>query len=78
MNQVEAVRRALEELGKVSHQELVDFIKEKYGAVVKPAVIPILKATVKEEEILAGWRRRAQEAAQNPSLTPGGDQTQAP
>jgi hypothetical protein len=61
MNQVEAVRRALMELGDVSHQELADFIRAKFGMVVKPQIIPILKATIKDEEILAEWGRRTQD-----------------
>ncbi len=65
MNQVEAVRRALREVGDVANQELADFIKEKYGVVVRPQVVPILKATIEEEEILAGWRSKAQATVQS-------------
>lgn len=72
MNQVEVVRCALREVGEVSHQDLADFIKEKYGVVVKPQIVPILKATIMDEEILAGWRRRAQEATQTNEPSPSG------
>ena len=66
MNQVEAVRRALLELGNVSHQELADFIAVNYGVTLKPQIIPILKATIKDEEILAEWGRKRQVAQTNP------------
>ena len=72
MNQVEAVRCALREVGEVSHQQLADFIREKYGVVVKPQIVPILKATIKDEEILAEWGRKSQAAqaqANKPSLS---------
>ena len=52
------------ELGHVSHQELADFIRAKFGMVVKPQIIPILKATIKDEEILEEWGRKSQVVAQ--------------
>ena len=71
MKQVEAVHRALIELGNVSHQALADFIKANYGVVVRPKIVPILKATIKDEEILAEWGRKAQ-AAQMSAAPPQG------
>lgn len=49
MNQVEAVRSALRELGDVSNQKMAEFIRANYGVVVKPQIVPILKATIKDE-----------------------------
>ena len=63
MSQVEAVRRALAELGDVSAEELAAYIRTKYGVTVRPQFVPILKATLRDQEILAGWRRKSQEAA---------------
>ena len=63
MSQVEAVRRALAELGDVSAEELAAYIRTKYGVTVRPQFVPILKATLRDQEILAEWRRKSQEAA---------------
>ena len=63
MNQAEAVRRAMVELGDVPAEELAAFIGTKYGVTVRPQFVPVLKATLKDKEILAEWRRKSQEAA---------------
>ena len=63
MSQVEAVRRALAELGDVSAEELAAYIRTKYGVTVRPQFVPVLKAMLRDQEILAEWRRKSQEAA---------------
>ena len=63
MNQAEALRRVMEELGDVSAEELVAFMHKTYGVTVRPQFIPVVKATLKDQEILAEWRRKSQEAA---------------
>ena len=63
MNQAEAVRRAMLELGDVSAEELAAYIRTKYGVTVRPQFVPVLKATLKDQELLAEWRRKSQEAA---------------
>ena len=47
MNQAEAVRRAMVELGDVSAEELAAFIGTKYGVTVRPQFVPVLKATLR-------------------------------
>jgi len=63
MNQAEALRRVMEELGDVSAEELAAHVRTKYGVAVRPQFIPVVKATLKDQEILAEWRRKSQEAA---------------
>ena len=63
MNQAEALRRALADLGNVSAKELAAHRHKTYGVNVRPQFVPILKATLRDQEILAGWRRKSQEAA---------------
>ena len=69
MNQSEALRRALGEIGDVSAQELATFMQKNYGVKVRPQIIPILKATLRDKENLAEWRRKSA-AAQASSLPP--------
>jgi hypothetical protein len=69
MNQSEALRRALGEIGDVSVQELAAFMQKNYGVTVRPQIIPILKATLKDKENLAEWRRKSA-AAQASSPPP--------
>ena len=64
MSQVEALRRALAELGDVSAEELAAHVRTKYGVTVRPQFVPVLKATLKDKENLAEWRRKSQAAAQ--------------
>ena len=64
MNQAEALRLAMMELGDISAEELAAHIGTKYGLTVRPEFVPVLKATLKDKENLAEWRRRSQEAAQ--------------
>ncbi len=71
MNQVEAVRSALREAGDVSAEELVGFIRTNYGVRIRPQIVPILKATSKDEEILAAWRRKLQMATHTPVAAEG-------
>jgi hypothetical protein len=51
------------ELGDVSADELAVFVQKSHGVTVRPQFVPVLKATLKDKENLAEWRRRAQEAA---------------
>jgi hypothetical protein len=51
------------ELGDVSAEELAAHIGAKYGLTVSPQFVPILKATLRDRETLAEWRRRSQEVA---------------
>jgi hypothetical protein len=69
MNQAEAFRLALAELGDVSAEELAAFMRKNYGVRVRPQFVPVLKATLKDKENLAEWRRKSQ--ASNPALVEG-------
>jgi hypothetical protein len=41
MNQAEALRRAMTELGDASAEELAAFIQEHYGVKVRPQFVPV-------------------------------------
>jgi hypothetical protein len=60
---VEAVRRALAELGEVSNEELAAHVQDAFGVTIRPNFIPVLKAAVRDKENLEAWKRRAWEAA---------------
>jgi hypothetical protein len=64
MNQAEALRRALLELGDAPADELAAFMQRTYGVTVRPQFVPVLKAILKDKEILAERRRESQAAAQ--------------
>ena len=63
MNQVEALRRAMADLGDASAEELAAYIGTRYGVKVRPQFVPVLKAMLRDQEILAEWRRKSQQAA---------------
>jgi hypothetical protein len=64
MSQVEALRLAMLELGDAPAEELAAYMGARYGVRVWPQFIPVLKATLKDKEMLAERRRQAQEATQ--------------
>ncbi len=63
---VDAVRRALAELGEVSNEELAAHVKNAYGLAVRLNFVPVLRAVVRDKENLEARRRRAQQADQGP------------
>lgn len=57
MSKVEALRRALMERGDGTSEELAGFIEQQYGVRVDPRIVPVLKATLRDKELLASRRR---------------------
>jgi hypothetical protein len=55
MDKVEAVRRALAELGDVSAEELAAFARERCGVWVDAKFIPVFKAVLKERQLRAAF-----------------------
>lgn len=64
VNQVEMVRQAVLELGEVSLQELAAFIQQRHGVRMEVRIIPILKASVRGQEVLERARQAARAAIQ--------------
>jgi hypothetical protein len=67
MNQAEALRLAMAELGDVSAEELAAFVQTNYGVTIRPQFVPVLKATLKDKEILAEWRRKSEASKPTPA-----------
>ncbi len=65
---VEAVRRAVAEVGEVSNEELAAHIQAAYGLTIRPNFIPVAKAAAKDKDNPEAWRRRA--AADNHTPPP--------
>jgi hypothetical protein len=64
MNIIEAIRLALAEVGDVTAEELVAFVKARYGVTVGPKIVPIIKATLLDKErMTASKQSRTAEAA---------------
>jgi hypothetical protein len=66
LDKLEAVRRALRELGDGSNEEVAAFIEKAYGVAARPPVIPVLKATLRDKEMLAQRRPQGTAAAPAP------------
>ena len=58
MGKVEMMRVALQELGEATAEELSAFLEKSYSLKVDPKFISILKASVREKEILAESRQK--------------------
>ena len=63
MTMLEAVRRALAELGEVSNEELAAYVQDAFGVAIRPNFIPVLRAAVRDKENLEARKRRSAEAA---------------
>jgi hypothetical protein len=53
MDKVEAVRLALAERGDLSAQELAASVRARYGVDVDPRFVPVIKAILRDKEMLA-------------------------
>lgn len=66
------VQEALTVLGDVPAAALVAYVERQFGQKILPAFIPIIKATIRDKEVLANFRAAARaaqvESAQVPSL----------
>jgi hypothetical protein len=60
-SKLEAVRLAREHLGEAPAQELAHFVEVKYGLKLKPAIVTVLLASLREREQLQASKQRAQE-----------------
>jgi hypothetical protein len=47
----------------VSNEELAAFVAKAYGVTIRPGVVPVVRAAVKDKENLEARKRRAAEAA---------------
>lgn len=63
MNKVEMMREALKELGEATPDDLAAFVHTRYGVKVEPRFIPILKASVRDKEMLEDFRQKVKAAA---------------
>jgi hypothetical protein len=71
-NKVEMVRQAMLELGEASSHELAVFIEQRHGVRIEARIIPILKASVRGQQVLEQARRAARAATQT-AAKPGND-----
>jgi hypothetical protein len=58
MEKVEAVRLALAELGEASDEVVAGFVKDRHGVVINPKFVPVLRAMLKEKEMMAAFRQK--------------------
>jgi hypothetical protein len=58
MTKVEMMREAIRELGEAQAEALAAFIEAGYGVKIDPKFVPILKASVREKELLESTRQK--------------------
>jgi hypothetical protein len=71
MHKTEAVRLALAELGDAPAEELAAFVRSRYGVEVPASLVPVIKATLRDKELLE--RARAVRAAEAAAAPPAGE-----
>ena len=71
MHKTEAVRLALAELGDAPAETLAAFVRSRYGMEVPPSLIPVIKATLRDKELLE--RARAVRAEAAAAAAPAGE-----
>jgi len=58
MEKIEAVRLALADLGAASDEVVTAFVRDRHGVVVNPKFVPVLRAMLKEREMMAAFRQK--------------------
>ncbi len=58
MTHVEMMQAALKELGEAPAEVLAAFLDDKYGVKIDPKFVPVLKASVREKELLEAFRQK--------------------
>ncbi len=64
VSKVELVRQALLELGEASTQELATYIEQRHGVRIDTRLIPVLRASVRGQEMLERARQASRAATQ--------------
>jgi hypothetical protein len=64
MDKVEAVRQALAERGDLSAQELAALVRARYGVDLDPRFVPVIKAMLKDKQMLALTRQTQRQTAE--------------
>jgi hypothetical protein len=61
MTKVDMMREAVKELGDAPAEALAGYIENKHGVKINPKFVPILKASVRERELLEAFRQKMKE-----------------
>jgi len=65
LNQVDLVREALQQLGEATAEDLSVFIEQQHGVKIHARLIPVLRASILGQEMLAQAREAARAATQS-------------
>jgi hypothetical protein len=65
MTKVEMMRLALKELGEATSEEFSAYLEKTYNVKVEPKFISILRASVREKEMLENFRIRQKALAES-------------
>jgi hypothetical protein len=70
MTKVEMMRQAVKELGEATAADLAIFIEQMYGVKIDPKVIPILRASVRDREMLERFHEKGKAAGEQGTPNP--------
>jgi hypothetical protein len=71
MGKLEAVKLAQQQLGTCTSEEIAAFVSENFGVKIKPAIVTVLLASLREREQLDQSRRNALEAIEKAKAEQG-------
>jgi hypothetical protein len=57
MEKVEAVRLALAELGDRPTEQVAAFVQQRHGLKVAPGIVAVVRAMLREKQLLASFRQ---------------------
>lgn len=74
MTKVQMMKQALQELGEATPMELAAFLNRRYGVRIEPRFIPVLRASVLQQDMLENFRQRVRAAGAGaaPAVAPAG------
>jgi hypothetical protein len=70
ITKVEMMREAVRELGDAPPEALAAFLDRRYGVKLDPRFVPVLKASLRESELLEEFRRRRAATAEAGAAPP--------
>jgi hypothetical protein len=69
MTMLDMVHEAVRALGDVPADAVTAYVRDRYGVAVKAAMVPVLRASLRERELLARFREESRALAAQASAT---------
>jgi hypothetical protein len=77
MTKLEMVREALSHLGDATAEDVAGYIERRHRVRIPPPMIPVVRASLRELEMLERFRAESRRLAEQVAKAPSADEVQA-